>query len=69
MDNVRTMYADLPSAVKAYTILCDGYYTIVLNQNLSHEQLMLSYAHEMGHINSNDFESKCPVGILELFSH
>lgn len=66
---IKTIYCDLPATVKAFTVCKDGFYTIVLNQNLNHEQNMLSYAHEYAHIKNGDFEKKCSADMLELFAH
>lgn len=67
--DIRTVLCDMPATVKAYTICKDGYFTVVLNQNLSHEQNMASYLHELKHIQNGDFEKKCNVNMIELFSH
>lgn len=69
MDNIRTILADLPNTIGGYTIKQDDYYTIVLNQNLSHDKNLITYAHEISHIKNNDFESNCSAGLIEIFAH
>ena len=68
MNDVKVVYADLPIRVKAFTVLHDGYYTIVLNQNLSREQNKSSYLHEMKHIENNDF-GHSDIRRIESFVH
>lgn len=70
MDDIRTIYCNLPNTIKGFTVSTpDGYFTIVLNQNLSYEQNMISYTHEMEHIMNRDFESKCSAGMIEIMAH
>lgn len=69
-DDIRTVMADMPVSVKAYTILDqEGFYTIVLNANHSREQNLLSYQHELRHIMNKDFEKKTKAGLIELYAH
>ena len=42
---------------------------ISLNQNLSHEKNVITYAHELSHIVNNDFDSSCSAGLIEIFAH
>ncbi len=69
MDSIRTILADLPNTIGGYTIKQDDYYTIVLNQNLSHDKNLITYAHEISHITNNDFESNCSAGLIEIYAH
>lgn len=70
MENIRTVMADMPISVKAYTIIdADGFYTVVLNQNHTHEQNLLSYKHELDHIINGDFEQRTRAGLIELYAH
>lgn len=55
---INVVYADLPPKVKAFTVCQDGYYTIVLNQNLSKAQNQISYLHELDHIIKDDFNKE-----------
>lgn len=70
MDNIRSIFCDLPLSIKGYTIAtADGYFTIVLNQNLSREQNLESYAHEVDHILNGDFDKKCSADLIEFNAH
>lgn len=67
---VNCIYANMPSAVKAYTVCnADMTYTIVLNSRLTREQHLISYHHEMNHIENGDYDKKCDVGLLEIVAH
>lgn len=68
MSDIRTVYADMPATVKAYTIFYDGFYTIVLNQNLSRAQNMKSYLHEIEHVKRGDYDSDKTADQIEFFS-
>ena len=65
---IKVIYADLPPKVKGFTVLKEGYYTIVLNQNLTREQNKVTYLHEMGHIENRDFE-KTNIQDIESLAH
>lgn len=69
IDDVKTLLCDMPTAIKAYTISKDGYYTIVLNSRLSREQNLISYRHEISHIINGDFQNRNNAGLIELFAH
>lgn len=70
MDNVFVKMCDLPGTVHSFVIAHpDQTYTIVLNSRLSHEQHLLSYQHELDHINNGDYDKKCSVDLIELYSH
>ncbi len=70
MDNVNTIYACMPPRIHSYVISNDDMsYTIVLNSNLSYEQNLLSYTHELEHIHNGDYDKKCSVDIIELSAH
>lgn len=67
---VNCIYANMPSTIKAYTICNpDMTYTIVLNSRLTREQHLISYHHEMNHIENGDYDKKCDVGFLEIVAH
>ena len=70
MDNIKTIYCDLPNTIGGFTVAtADGFFTIVLNQNLSHERNIESYNHEMKHIVNGGFDKKCSAGLLEIMAH
>lgn len=68
MDDFRVVMASLPPKVKALSIEKDGYYTIVLNKNLSREQQFVSCLHEINHIEHRDFE-KFDTDLIEFYAH
>ena len=70
MDNIRTVYQSMPSSIGGFTLYSglDDYFTIVLNQNLSHEKNLESYAHEMSHILNHDFD-KSGANKIEINAH
>ena len=69
MDNIRTIYANLPNTIGGYTIVTDDFYTIVINQNLNYEKNQESYLHELNHITNGDFDKKSSVGLIEIQAH
>lgn len=70
MDDVRTIFIDMPNTVKGYTISdTEGYFTIVLNKNLNFEQNVMSYLHELKHIKNGDFERICSANLIEAHAH
>lgn len=69
MENVNTVYANLPTSIPAYVVKNnDMSYTIVLNSRLTHERNIISYQHEIYHIQENDFE-KNDVQEIETNAH
>ena len=70
MDNIRTIYCDLPTSIGGFTVATiDDYFTIVINQNLSYERNLETYKHELEHIMNGDFDRKCSAGLLEFIAH
>lgn len=70
LERINVIMFALPNTIKSYVIAnADQTYTIVLNSNLSHEQNMKSYAHEIDHINNGDYDKKCSVDIIEINAH
>ena len=59
---IFTYLCPLPGKVKGYTVLMDGFYTIVVNSNLSPEARMRAYRHEVKHLGKDDFHRDDPVG-------
>lgn len=59
MENINTIYANLPTTIPAYIVEnSDMSYTIVLNARLSRERNIISYYHEIRHILQKDFEKE-----------
>ena len=69
MDNIRTIFVDLPNTIGGYTISKDDFYTIVLNQNLCYERNESTYLHELDHIKNGDFDKCCSADLIELYAH
>lgn len=52
------------------TVEPDGdFFTIVINENLSHEKQKETYRHEQAHIENDDFNCSCNVSVLEQIRH
>lgn len=70
LDNIRTILHDLPNSIKSFVVATpDGFFTIYLNQNLSHDQNVKSYLHEYEHIINGDYDKKCSVDLIEFRAH
>lgn len=68
--DVNCVVAELPHALKAYTIPnADGSFTILLNSRHTHEQHLRSYHHEMKYIENGDFDRKCSADLIEFWAH
>lgn len=68
-DNIRTVLADMPTTISAYTILADDYYTVIINSRLTKERQIKAYTHELRHIQNGDFDRMCSVGLIEFYTH
>ena len=67
---VNTMLVDLPGTIKAFVAKdTDDFYTIYLNSRLSHEQNVVSFIHEMEHIEKDDFYSDLTADQIERVRH
>lgn len=70
MDNIRTIYCDLPTSIGGFTVATiDDYFIIVINQNLSYAKNLETYRHELEHIQQGDFDKQCSAGLLEIITH
>lgn len=70
MNDIDVRMCDLPGTVRSFVIAHpDMTYTIVLNSRLSHEQHLLSYQHELDHINNGDYDKKCSADLIEINAH
>lgn len=68
--DVNTVFANMPSTIKAYTVAnADMSYTIVLNARLNYESQLLAYHHEMKHIENADYDKKCSADLIEYYAH
>ena len=68
--DVNTLLVDLPGTIKAFVAKdTDDFYTIYLNSRLSHEQNLVSFIHEMEHIENDDFYSDLTADQIERVRH
>ena len=67
--NIRVVLASMPARIRAYTVLMDGYYTIVLNDDLSPQAKHRACQHELMHIENGDFERSVSADLLEVRAH
>ena len=67
--NIRVVLASMPTRIRAYTVLMDGYYTIVLNDDLSPQAKHRACQHELMHIENGDFERSVSADLLEVRAH
>ncbi|MBR3762230.1 MAG: hypothetical protein IKK59_05750 [Lachnospiraceae bacterium] len=60
----------MPVSIRGYTVKNkDCTFTIVLNSRHTREQNLLSYSHELAHIDNGDYDNNCDVSILEMAAH
>lgn len=69
MNDIRVYQAELPGRIRAFTVLKDGDYSIVINSILSREQQEKEYRHELMHIASGDYDSPLPADLIEAYLH
>ncbi len=69
-NDIRTILANLPATIKGFVVVTDiDTYTIILNENLTREQNMMTYLHELKHIENGDLERTCSADIIEVLAH
>lgn len=61
--------AKMPARIRAYVVLKDDHYTVVLNDQLSPVARMRAYRHEVNHIMNGDFEKTTSVDLIEIRAH
>ena len=67
--DVNCCVANLPTSIPAFVIHeSDGNFTIILNAKHTHEQHLLSYHHEMRHIENGDYDQR-NVDLMEIYAH
>ena len=59
----------MPMTIKGYTVLKDGFYTIVINANLCESSRKKTYEHEYNHIVNGDFEKRTSADLIEVYAH
>ena len=68
-EEIRTVIAKMPATIRAYVVLKDGHYTVIINDQLSPVAKMRAYRHEVNHIMNGDFERSCSVDLIEIRAH
>lgn len=68
-NDIRVYLCEMPMSIKGYTVLKDGFYTIVINANLCEATRRKTYKHEYGHIVNGDFEKRCSADLIEVIAH
>lgn len=66
---IMTYIFPMPGRIRSYTVRKDGFYTIVVNENLSEEARLEAYRHELKHIEQGDFDKSCSADLIEIFAH
>lgn len=56
----------LPYRVKGFVIPCEDGYCIYINEDISHEEKIKTYEHEMEHIQRGHLDAECPVWLAEM---
>lgn len=72
MENVRVIFQNMPPSIKGMVVKTfdeEEWYTVVINSNLSREQQLLTYYHEVKHVKAKDFEKVMMVGDIEYVRH
>jgi len=68
-EEIRTVIAKLPARIRAYVVLKDDHYTVVINESLCPVARMRAYRHEVNHIMNGDFEKTTSVDLIEIRAH
>ena len=70
MNEVATRLIDLPTTIRAYTVLdTEGNYNVYVNARLNNEARRKAYEHEIDHIKEDDFSRQESVDIIEIYAH
>lgn len=69
-ENIIILYKNMPTRVKSF-VSSDGLgnYTITLNSRLTKEQNIISFQHEIEHIERGDYDGIQNVDVLEHYRH
>lgn len=68
-EDIKIIIYQLPPNIKACTVEVDGYYTIIVNDNLSPQVRFTEYLHELNHINNGDFSKDETADKIETLAH
>lgn len=68
-EEITVVLAKMPARIRAYVVLKDDHYTVVINDQLSPVAKMRAYRHEVNHIMNGDFEKTTSVDLIEIRAH
>ena len=68
-EDVRAIIYQLPPKIKACTVKTNGFYTILVNADLSPSVRFTEYLHELNHINNGDFSKEDTADKIEFLAH
>lgn len=68
-EEITVVLAKMPARIRAYVVLKDDHYTVVINEALSPVARMRAYRHEVNHIMNGDFEKTTSVDLIEIRAH
>lgn len=68
-EDIRVYLCEMPMSIRGYTVLKDGFYTIIINANLCEATRRKTYKHEMEHIKNGDFEKQSSADLIEVMAH
>lgn len=69
MDDIRVITMQLPGSVRAFTVRKDDFYTIIMREDLSGQERMRTYMHEVEHIKRGDYDAGQDPALIEIFAH
>lgn len=72
MENIRVIFQNMPPSIKGMVVKTfdeEEWYTVVINSNLSREQQMLTYEHEIRHVKARDLVGGLCVDEIESVRH
>ena len=68
-EEITVVLAKMPGRIRAYVVLKDDHYTVVINESLCPMARMRAYRHEVNHIMNGDFEKTTSVDLIEIRAH
>ena len=68
-EEITVVLAKMPGRIRAYVVLKDDHYTVVINEALCQVARMRAYRHEVNHIMNGDFEKTTSVDLIEIRAH
>lgn len=68
-EDIRVIAMPLPGSIRAFTVQKDGFYTVIMRDDLSSDARLEAYRHELKHILNGDFDSQNTADLMEVFAH